>query len=199
MDSLNNHMHPLTLIKEGFFYLKKKGAWKLVIHRGLQIESKQTQELLIAQAHQNTGHSGLHKTYSELPLYYHWQNIYSDTIKYIHSCEIYQLTKGKTQKPFGLLTPLNIPVLPRTSIAMDFLYMEPVVVDCALLIPGFKNLHRDKPHMIQFHKLLVISNTLSNFTFLIPCISEIIVENVISIFENWIKPAVGLPANIITY
>ena len=76
--------------------------------------------------------------------------------------------------------------------------MEPVFVDCATLIPGFKNMHGDKPHMIQFHKLLVISDRLSDFTFLIPCISEITAENVISMFENWIKPTVGLPVTIIS-
>src|SRR5438105_2509329 len=81
---------------------------------------------------------------------------------------------------------------------MDFLYMEPVFVGCATLISGFKNMHGDKPHMIQFHKLFVISDRLSDFTFLIPCISEITAENVISIFENWIKATVGLPVSIVS-
>src|SRR5947209_2429778 len=119
-------------------------------------------------------------------------------MQYVQSCEICHLTKGSTQKPAGLLTPLNVPVLPWTSIAMDFLYMEPVFVDYASLIPGFRNLHEDKPHMIQFHKLLVISDRLTDYTFLIPCISEITAKNVIHMFENMIKPTVGLPFVIIS-
>src|SRR5438445_12605027 len=79
---------------------------------------------------------------------------------------------------------------------MDFLYIKPVFVDCASLIPGFKNLYGDKPHMIQFHTLLVISDRLSDFTSLILYISEFTVENVIAMFGNWIKPTVALPANI---
>ena len=95
-----------------------------------------------------------------------------------------ELTKSNTQKPSGLLTSLNILVLPWTSIGMDFLHMEHVFIDCALLIPGFKNRHGDKPHIIQFHKLLVICDRLTDFTFLILCISEITGKNIISTFEN---------------
>src|SRR5438105_5813145 len=81
---------------------------------------------------------------------------------------------------------------------MDFLYMELVFMHCASLILGFRNMYWDEPHIIQFHKLLVISDRLTDYTFLIPCISEITAKNVIDMFENMIKPTIGLPYVIIS-
>src|SRR5438105_3662969 len=81
---------------------------------------------------------------------------------------------------------------------MDLLYMEPVFIDSTSLILGARNMYGDKPHMIQFHKLLIIFDRLTDYTFLIRCIAKITAENIISIFEKLIKPTVVLPVIIVS-
>ena len=114
------------------------------------------------------------------------------------SCEICQLTKGSTQLPMGLLTPLNVPTRPWESIAMDFISFEPVIIPCSKLIPGYKDPVGEKPYMVIFHKMLVITCTHSNYTFLIPCVSHINAQGVLDIFTKWIRPTIGYPHEIVT-
>ena len=78
------------------------------------------------------------KTYVELSNKYYWQNTYTDNKEFVESCELRQLTKSRTQKPVGLLTPLNVPSRPWIEIAMDFLFLKQLIVDCTKLIAGLR-------------------------------------------------------------
>ena len=109
---------------DGLLYLLHKSRWPLVIPDYLNIKSKPAKAILINQAHVNTRHAGLNKTYVEQSHKYHWQNTYTDIKEFMESCELYQLTKSSTQKPVGLLTPLNIPSRPYVEIAMNFLFLK---------------------------------------------------------------------------
>ena len=95
-------------IVDGFLYLVSKSRWQLVIPDHLNIKRKPGKELLIDQAHVNTRHAGLYKTYVELSHEYHWQSIYADTEQFMESCKLCQLNKSITQKPVGLLTAHNV-------------------------------------------------------------------------------------------
>ena len=53
-------------VVHSFLYLLHKSRWQLVIPDHLNIESKPAKEFLIKQAHVNTGHAGLYKTFVEL-------------------------------------------------------------------------------------------------------------------------------------
>ena len=109
-------------VVDGFLYLLHESRWPLVIPDQLKIKSKPAKEFLITQAHANTGHAGLDKTYVELSIKYCWQNTYTDTQGFVESCELCQLTKSSTQKPVNLRTPLYVPTRPWMEIAMDFLF-----------------------------------------------------------------------------
>jgi len=76
--------------------------------------------------------------------------------------------------------------------------MEPITIPYSELISGYYKLKGEGSHNISFDKLLVISCKYTDFTFLIPCIKEINAKDIINIFEEWIKPTVGLPYKIIT-
>ena len=95
-------------VVDGFRNLLHKSRWQLGIPDQLSIKHKQAKEFRINQAHVNTGHAGLDKTYVQLSNIYHWQNIYSDTKDFVESCKQCQLSKSSTQKPVGLLTSLNV-------------------------------------------------------------------------------------------
>jgi len=116
----------------------------------------------------------------------------------VKSCEICQLTKASTQLPVGLLTPLNVPTKPWESIAMDFIFFEPVIMPCSKLIPGYKDLVGEKPHMIIFHKMLVITSRYSDYTFLIPFVSHNHAPGAIDIFTQWIRPTIEYLFSIVT-
>ena len=125
-------------VVDGFLYLLYKSRWLSVIPDHLNIKSKPAKEFLINQAHINTGHAGLDKTYVELSNKYHWQNTYTDTKEFVESCELCQRTKSRTQKPVGLLTPLNVRTRPWIEIAMNILFLKELIVDCTKLIPGVR-------------------------------------------------------------
>jgi len=91
-----------TKEKEGFFYTYRRtrgqanGGWRLIIPRNLNLRGMLAIESLIQEAHDQTGHGGLRKTYSHLQDKYSWINQYQDTKEYVASCNTYQLSKGTT-------------------------------------------------------------------------------------------------------
>jgi len=81
---------------------------------------------------------------------------------------------------------------------MDFISFEPVIIPCSKLIPGYKDPVGEKPHMIIFYKMLVITCRHSDYTFLISCVSHINAQVVIDIFTKWIRPTIGYPHSLVT-
>ena len=138
------------------------------------------------------------KPYVELSNKYHWQNTYTDTKEFVESCEPWQLTKSSTQRPVGLLTPLNVPTRPWIEIAMDLLFLKQLIVDCIKLIPGLKLSDKENPHFITLCKVLNIVDRHSGYTYIIPCTSAIDADSVIDLFERLMKPTVGLDLSIIS-
>ena len=107
-------------VVDDFRNLLHKSRWQLVIPDHLNMKSNPAQEVLINQAHGDSGHAELHKTYVKLCNKYHWQITYTNTKEFVEFCEVCQLTKSSTQEPVGLLTPLNVPTTSCIEIAMDF-------------------------------------------------------------------------------
>ena len=185
-------------VVDGFLYLLHKSRWQLVIPDLLSIKSKPAKEFLINQAHVNTGHAGSDKSYIELSNKYHWQNTYTDTKEFVESWELCQLTKSSTQKPVGLLTPLNVPTRAWIEIGMDFLFLKQLIVACTKLSPGLRLSDKQEPHFITLCKVLNIVDWHSGYTYMILCTAEIDADSVIDIFERLIKPTIGLPLSIIS-
>ena len=169
-----------------------------MIRDHLNIKSKADKELLINQAHVNTGHAGLYKTYVALSNECHWQNTYSETTGFVESCERCQLTKSSTKKPVGLLTPLNVSTRPSIEIARDLRFLKQLIVGCSKLIPGMGLSDEQKPHFITLCKVVNVVDRHSGYTYMIPCTPEIDADGVIDILERLIKPTVGLPLSIVS-
>ena len=185
-------------VVDGFLYLLHKSRWQLVIPDHLNIKSEPAKEFLINQAHVNTGHARLDKTYVELSNKYHCQNTCADIKELVESCKLCQLTKSSAQKRVGLLTPLHVPIRPWIKIAMHFLFWKQLIVDYTKLIPELRLSDKQKPHFIILCKVLNIVDRNSGYTYIIPCTAEIDADGVIDIFERLIKPTVGLPLSIIS-
>jgi len=104
--------------KEGFLYIYKgrkqqtTGGWRLIIPRNFNLKGMSAKEALLHEAHDQTGYGGLVKTYSYLQDKYSWIGQYQDTKEFVSTCNTCQLSKGTTQLPVGLLTPLAVPQRP---------------------------------------------------------------------------------------
>ena len=155
------------------------------------------QNFFIQQAHDNTGHAGLDKTYQNLTDKYHWKNSFADVKTFFESCEICQATKSCTQKPVGLLTPHTVPQSPWLAMAIDALYLKQLVVDCTKLIPGVRFSDKQKPHFVTFCKVLNIIDRHSSYPYILPCTDEINAAGVIDIFEKHIKLTIALHFSIV--
>jgi hypothetical protein len=59
-----------------------------------------------------------------------WPNMDQEIIEYIRSCLECQKDKATCYKPYGLLSPLELPYAPWTSITMDFITDLPLSKDC---------------------------------------------------------------------
>ena len=195
---LSEEQITVAKVVDGFLYFLHKSRWQLVIPVHLNMKSKPANEFLINQAHVNTGHPGLDTTYVELSNKYHWQNTYTDTKECVESCELCQLTKSSSQKPGGLLTLLNVSTRPWIEIAMAFLYLKLLNVDCTKLILALRLSDKQKPHFITLCKVLNIVDMYSGYTYIIPCTAEIDADCVIDIFARLIKQTVGLPLFIVS-
>jgi hypothetical protein len=53
-----------------------------------------------------------------------------EIIEYVRSCLERQKDKATRHKPYGLLSPLELPYAPCTSIAMEFITDLPLSEDC---------------------------------------------------------------------
>jgi len=82
---------------------------------------------LLDRIHQSLSHASYSKTYHTLASHFYWPKMAKDPFEYCRTCDICQLTKQSTQRPFGLLKPLPTPDLSFTHISMDFLFLSQVI------------------------------------------------------------------------
>ena len=85
---LDGHSVQDAKLIDGFLYIYKGYTWPLMIPGGLEIKGMSAQHCFIQQAHDNTGHGGLDKTYQNLTDKYHWKDSSSDVKKFVESCDI---------------------------------------------------------------------------------------------------------------
>lgn len=68
---------------------------------------------------------GLAKTLEAVRRHFHWPTLRTDVFQHVRSCHQCQVNKLSTQKPAGLLKPLQIPGRPWASVSMDFIVQLP--------------------------------------------------------------------------
>jgi len=149
-------------------------------------------EALLYEAHDQSGYGGFLKTYSYLQDKYSWIGQYQDTKEFVSTYNTYQLSKATTQLPVRLLTPLAVPQQPWTTVSTDFLSMVPIKVFLTDILPGYRPEKGESLHEVTFYKLMVIQDTLTDYTFLIPCTSYITAKDVIEMCKQKVAPIIGL-------
>jgi len=190
--------------QKGFLYIYKgrkqqtTGGWRLIILRNFNLKGMSAIETLLHEAHDQTGHGGFLKTYSYLQDKYSWIGQHQDTKEFVSTRNICQLSKGITQLLVGLLTPLAVPQRPWTTVSTDFLSIVPIKVFLTDILPGYRPEKGESLHKVTFHKLMVIQDILTDYTFLIPYTSYITAKDVIEMWKQKVAPIVGLPHALIS-
>jgi hypothetical protein len=135
---------------------------------------------------QVAGHFGQDKMIEFIRRNFWWPKMDQQIIDYIRSCLECQKDKAAHHKPYGLLSPLELPYATWISITMDFITDLPLSEDCDQLwvivdrftkIAHFIPLHKEQKkaeHMVKiftreiwrFHGILtdIISDRDSRFT-----------------------------------
>jgi hypothetical protein len=86
-------------------------------------------ELVIDQVHRIVGHMGPSITDSYAWQNFWWPTLGSDVKAFCNSCAMCQAIKTSNQRPQGLLHSLPIPMMPWSSIGMDFVGPFPLADD----------------------------------------------------------------------
>jgi hypothetical protein len=76
------------------------------------------------------GYFGQDKMIELIQQNFWWPKMDQEIIEYIRSCLECQKDKATCHKPYGLLSPLELPYAPWTSITMDFITDLPLSEDC---------------------------------------------------------------------
>jgi len=76
--------------------------------------------------------------------------------------------------------------------------MVPIKVFLTDILPGYRPEKGESLHEVTFHKLIVIQDTLTDYTFLIPCTQFITTKDVIEMWKQKVAPIVGLPHALIS-
>lgn len=124
------------------------------------------------------GHFGTFKTHELVSRSYHWPKLRQFVKKYVTSCDTCQRNKSSRHKPYGLLQPLPVPVLPWSSISMDFIVQLP----------------ESKGHT----SILVVVDRLTKMAHFIPTTDDVDAEGTVSLFLSRIVAAHGLPDDIVS-
>jgi hypothetical protein len=104
----------------------------LLYCKGLLWVPENVQEAILHTEHNSgiAGHFGQDKMIELIRCNFWWPKMDQQIIDYVRSCLECQKDKAARQKPYGLLSPLELPYAPWTSIAMDFITDLPLLEDC---------------------------------------------------------------------
>lgn len=126
-----------------------------------------------------SGHKGTAKTTSAVQQAYWWPGITADTAKYVKTCLMCQRNKASTQKPAGLLQPLEVPADRWSEVTMDFITGLPCT---------------PRAH----DAIMVVCDRLTKFVRFIPCTKETDTAEVAALFIKNVFAEHGMPDRIIT-
>ncbi|KZV86457.1 hypothetical protein EXIGLDRAFT_752800 [Exidia glandulosa HHB12029] len=107
---------------ERVYMTSQEGApRKLLCIPDIEVAGKRLRKVLIDQAHSVLAHLAANKTMLYLRQDVWWKNMVKDVTDFVTTCHTCKTTKDNTQKPYGLLRTLPVPVRPWQVIGVDFI------------------------------------------------------------------------------
>jgi hypothetical protein len=104
----------------------------LLYRKGLLWVPENARKVILHTEHDSrvAGHFGQDKMIELIRRNFWWPKMDQQIIEYVRSCLECQKDKVTCHKPYGLLSPLELPYALWTSIAMDFITDLPLSEDC---------------------------------------------------------------------
>ena len=159
-------------------YVQQSGYWtyqdRIVVPASMQSE-------IIKEHHANviSGHFSWSRTVDLISRQFWWPKMRKSVQDFIQSCLSCQRNKSSTQRPFGLLTPLEIPDSRWHTVTMDWIMDLPVSA-------GGHN------------AIMVIVDKLTKYVHLVPTTKESSSEDVARLFIAHVYQYHGLPKVLIS-
>lgn len=135
---------------------------------------------IIRESHDtpSCGHPGRNKTTEIVQRDFWWPSVTKDVHAYVDGCDTCQRTKPLRGKPFGLLTPNDVPETFWDTISCDFI--------------------TDLPRSRGYDSIMVCVDRLSKMVRLIPCNKTISAEAAARKYRDHVWKDFGLPSRIIS-
>lgn len=106
-------------VEGGLVFLQEREKVLLCIP-DIRVEGRSAREIVIAHAHSLLAHLGSYKTLCLLRDHVWWKTLVHDVQVYCDTCMTCKRSKPNNQKPYGLLTTLEVPEVPWEVIGIDF-------------------------------------------------------------------------------
>ncbi|KAJ9523325.1 hypothetical protein QJQ45_005365 [Haematococcus lacustris] len=126
-----------------------------------------------------SGHGGIAKTYKAVSDRFWWPGMHNYVADYVKRCHVCQRNKSSTQKPAGLMVPLQMPKAPWDSVSMDFVVKLPKTA-------------------AGHDSILVIVDRLTKMVHLAPTVEKVNGEDVARLFYDNVFKLHGMPLEIIS-
>jgi hypothetical protein len=146
-----------------------------------RIYAPEGQRYKIVQERHDTpgaGHPGRNRTFEIIAREFWWPGMRQYVEKYVKGCDMCQRTKTFPGKPFGKLTPNEIPTKPWQIVSVD-------------LIVGL-------PESVGYDSIMVVVDRFSKMIRLSPCTQKITSMGVARLFRDTVWRSHGLPEKIIS-
>ncbi len=168
-------------VEDGLIFLKMEDC-KLLCIPDLVHKGHSMKEIVIDEAHSLLAHLGARKTLACLRDHVWWKTMAKDVESFCNSCTTCKHTKSSTQKPYGLLRPLNPPTYPWEIIGIDFMDF----------LPESKNWDG------MFDMLTVIVDHLTGMVHLVPGRMNYKAKDVAELVFEEVYKLHGLPKGIVS-
>ncbi|KAJ9524505.1 hypothetical protein QJQ45_019539, partial [Haematococcus lacustris] len=126
-----------------------------------------------------SGHGGIAKTYKAVSDRFWWPGMHNYVADYVKRCHVCQRNRSSTQKPAGLMVPLQMTKAPWDSVSMDFVVKLPKTA-------------------AGHDSILVIVDRLTKMVHLAPTVEKVNGEDVARLFYDNVFKLHGMPLEIIS-
>lgn len=116
--------HPDYQIRNERLYRRRFDSLELVLEEFVRpwklIPVSAELPRILAENHEESGHFGVHRTYTRISQSYFWPGMWEQVSQYVRSCETCQRVKTPPQLPTGLMHPRSVEG-PWKKVYMDFM------------------------------------------------------------------------------
>ncbi|GJP58710.1 hypothetical protein CLOP_g3005, partial [Closterium sp. NIES-67] len=149
-----------------------------IVHAIKNPAYRKLRHLLLREHHDQNAHFGVDKTLAAISANFFWPKLSHDVRSYVHSSHMCQCNKARNTAPYCLLHPLEIPQVPWSHVALDFITDAP----------------RTSSH---YNAILTVVDKLRKMAHFLPTSTTVTAEHVADLFFKEVVRLHGIPCVLI--